>query len=202
MYALEQSRPARDFDQDFCLKLYDTYRNRVQHEDGLLSQRVSFLLTSQAFLLTPYVLSYTADRSKIADPKALDNLQRIIPIIGLISCLVALAGASAAAYAIALARSNYDSVPSDLKLKIPMPGIHSNRLIHTAGLAPAFGFITILFLVWLSFILRVDTFKDLVASISKNLTIIIGSVVLASICLYVGRIWGRKGSKRTPNASP
>jgi hypothetical protein len=73
---------------DYRLKLYQTYRTRIQNEEMLINQRVSYLLTSQAFLLAPYVLSYTSDINRIRVPAnlaAFAALQRKTETADLIS---------------------------------------------------------------------------------------------------------------------
>ena len=196
--ALENATPKHDFDEDYRLKLYETYRNRIQHEDTLLNQRINFMLGSQAILLAPYIISYTATVDKATDQKALQalqNLQFTVPYIGLGSCLIALTGAIGAAYAISKAKQDYDTVCSTnphLKMPVTMPGIHSNRVIHTMGLIPPFGFIGLLFTVWASFISKVDTFKENVALMLQWSPFVLGGVALLIAGILIGRYFKSK----------
>jgi len=182
--ALERARPAHDFNLDYNLKLYEAFRTRVQHEDGLLNQRINFLLSSNAFLLAPYVLSHTVDRSRILNTQALDNLQAIIPIIGVAACLVAFAGAGAAVHSIHQVRISYEELCENEKAPPILPGIESKPFIHLAGLIPAFGFIVILLLVWLSFIFNVDELKTMATNFSFNLIFVMGWIVLILFFFY------------------
>ncbi len=69
----------------------ESIRHRIEHEDNLISQRISWLVNSQAFLVTAYAISLNG--SLEAKPKgyldASQFLLRSIPITG-IACILLL----------------------------------------------------------------------------------------------------------------
>lgn len=189
-----------DFDEDYKLKIYEAYRNRIQHEDNLINQRISYLLVSQSFLLGPYVVSFTVNKQNVSDPQALYYLQLIVPVIGLAACLVTLAGIWAAVRAIRLARLNYGTLGEKLMLDcMPeskgnnfVPHLHSPRRIHYFGLVPPFGFAILLIIVWGIFLLGVHPFKGIAVTLSFIVGILFCVTVIVAIIWSLGYVKGRK----------
>ncbi len=65
-------------------------RRRLEHEDNLVNQRVSWILTSQAFLLTGYAILLNAPTTLRSELYARhqDLLMWLIPLSGIVTVLV------------------------------------------------------------------------------------------------------------------
>jgi hypothetical protein len=84
-------RPARMDDIPFYLHL----RSRVEHEDGLIVSRLSWLMASESFFFTAYAIALNG-------PPTRDHLRllTLIPLVAVISSAFFLAGIVAAVGAI------------------------------------------------------------------------------------------------------
>lgn len=75
------------------LERYQIFRNRIEHEDNLIMQRLSWLMASQSFLFTAYaIVTNGLSASPIASGNVfishLDTLARIIPAVSLLNSLL------------------------------------------------------------------------------------------------------------------
>lgn len=74
------------------VELYDAVRSQIEHEDNLVASRLSWLVSSQAFLFTAYaivtngLLSTPQIKDKLVASQQ-DFIFRVIPVLGLLSCL-------------------------------------------------------------------------------------------------------------------
>jgi hypothetical protein len=75
------------------LERYRVFRNRIEHEDNLIMQRLSWLMASQSFLFTAYAIvtngvstAPTAGTNLFVNHLA--TLARIIPIVAVINSLL------------------------------------------------------------------------------------------------------------------
>ena len=76
------------------LERYQVFRNRIEHEDNLIMQRLSWLMASQSFLFTAYAI---VTNGLSSGPLAgnvfishLNTLARIIPIVALLNSLLSI----------------------------------------------------------------------------------------------------------------
>ncbi len=79
---------------------YARYESRMEHEDMLISQRVSWLVSSQAFLLSPYVLLRSYPESPV--------IAYVIVAIGLVSALLTYISVAAGIHAMLRLKIAYD----------------------------------------------------------------------------------------------
>ncbi len=72
------------------LELYRTVRAQIEHEDNLVSQRLSWLLASQSFLFTAFAITLNGpSQSHFRSFESLsDLLIRLLEVVGLISALL------------------------------------------------------------------------------------------------------------------
>jgi len=75
------------------LERYRIFRNRIEHEDTLIMQRLSWLMASQSFLFTAFaIVTNGLSMGPIAGGNVfighLDTLARIIPVVALINSLL------------------------------------------------------------------------------------------------------------------
>src|SRR4051812_50213050 len=87
------------------LERYQLFRSRIEHEDNLIMQRLSWLMASQSFLFTAYAI---VTNGMTTSPTSggnvfvshLSTLARIIPIVALLNSLLILISILAALRAI------------------------------------------------------------------------------------------------------
>jgi len=138
---------------------YELFRQRMQHEDNLIGVRISWLVSSQAFLLTPYVLLYLkvvdiatarqiSDKFNVSDfLLSISLIEYIIVLIGLVSCALTIRSTAAAF------RSKVDMTFDFLQRHKPdgsfEPGIGLLRKEGVHGASAARGFPVTFAIVWL-----------------------------------------------------
>ena len=117
---------------------YQVIRARIEHEDGLTVNRLSWLVASQSFLFTAYALTLNGLASgregPMADRQAL--LCRLIPLIGVATTALIYAGLIASGRAqIWLRQLLQERVGDETQLGLPI--VHSPPSIVRLGhLAP------------------------------------------------------------------
>ncbi|HWH68259.1 MAG TPA: hypothetical protein VNT26_02700 [Candidatus Sulfotelmatobacter sp.] len=98
------------------LEWYQVFRSRIEHEDGLISQRLSWLVAAQSFLFTAYAIT-TNGLSSLGLKLSggfLDQarlLFRLIPIVALCTALLIYIGILAALKGIRELRQAYRAQP-------------------------------------------------------------------------------------------
>lgn len=75
------------------LECYHIFRNRIEHEDNLIIQRLSWLMASQSFLFTAYAIVTNGLTGLMAKNDnmlvhRLLTLEQIIPIVALLNSLL------------------------------------------------------------------------------------------------------------------
>ena len=93
------------------LERYQLFRNRIEHEDSLIIQRLSWLMASQSFLFTAYAIVTNGLTGSAANANAFVNrlltLIQIIPIVALLNSLLIAISIFAALMAIKQLRRSY-----------------------------------------------------------------------------------------------
>ena len=137
------------------LERYQIFRNRIEHEDNLIMQRLSWLMASQSFLFTAYAIVTNGLTTSPATGgnmfvNHLLTLARIIPVVALLNSLLILVSILAALKAIRELRHGYQHQPETLEV-IPL---QTSKIARTLGLsAPVL--LPLLFLsVWLFLLLQ------------------------------------------------
>jgi len=132
------------------LERYQVFRNRIEHEDNLIMQRLSWLMASQSFLFTAYAIVTNGMTTTPATGgnifvSHLSTLARIIPIVALLNSLLIAVSILAALKAILELRDAYRRQPEPLEI-IPLQTSKSARVLGLS--APVL--LPLLFLaVWL-----------------------------------------------------
>jgi hypothetical protein len=115
---------------------YALIRARLEHEDGLIVNRLSWLMASQSFLFTAYAIVLNG-LSSATTRSILDHhgrLIRLIPVVGIASSALISAGIVAATRAMAWLRRQFRlRVPDEAALGLPP--IQTPGPIAAAGLA-------------------------------------------------------------------
>ncbi len=106
------SAPAESPEKISPLERYQLFRSRIEHEDNLIMQRLSWLMASQSFLFTAYAIvsnGLTNSPAPGADVfvNHLTVLSRIIPIVALVNSLLILISILAALKGIRELRNEY-----------------------------------------------------------------------------------------------
>jgi hypothetical protein len=141
-----EDKPGRIGDADY----YKLIRARLEHEDGLIVNRLAWLMASQSFLFTAYAIVLNG----LATPAAQSILNhharliRLIPFVGIASSALISAGILAAIRAMAWLRGQFRSrVPDEAALGLPP--IQTPRSISMMGLAAPLILPGVFVVVWL-----------------------------------------------------
>jgi hypothetical protein len=124
--------------KDADVEFYHLVRRRIEHEDGLTVNRLSWLVASQSFLFTAYALTLNGlaagRESPMADRQAL--LCRLIPLIGVATTALIYAGLIASGRALVWLRALlHERVGDEARLGLPI--VHSPvGIVRLGQLAP------------------------------------------------------------------
>jgi ABC-type transport system involved in Fe-S cluster assembly fused permease/ATPase subunit len=115
------------------LERYQVFRNRIEHEDNLIMQRLSWLMASQSFLFTAYAIvtngmSTSSTTGGNIFVNHLQTLARIIPVVALLNSLLILVSILAALKAVRELRHGYQRQPEPFDL-IPLQTSKSARML-------------------------------------------------------------------------
>ena len=139
-------QPAQDLSVVEC---YNILRDQLQHEDNLITQRLSWLMGSQAFLFTAYAIVLNGpERPKNALIGSLQEyLLGTLPAVGLLSAVLIyvsiIAGATAMFNIYRLARNFCDDAA------VRFPPLRGRKLTRYMGFASPFLLPPIFIIVWL-----------------------------------------------------
>lgn len=139
-----------------ALTTYELIRRRIEHEDNLIVQRLSWLVGSQAFLYTAYaiILNGLATLPPGAAPRFVRHemfLFKLLPLVSIGTCALIYIGILAAVKAMAGLRATYRlSVGSEGSA---LPGIQVDRTLRRFGLSaplllPPF-FVAVWLVLWI-----------------------------------------------------
>lgn len=132
-----------------AVERYRILREQLQHEDGLTTQRLSWLMASQAFLFTAYAIAVNGpERAKNALIGARqDLLLGIIPAVGLLSTVLIYIGLIAGIMAMfsiqRLARGLFDGGEAS-----QFPPLQRGTLTRCMGLAAPLLLSPLFIVVW------------------------------------------------------
>jgi hypothetical protein len=119
------------------LEYYQLIRQRIEHEDNLVVQRLSWLVASQSFLFTAYAivlngLTASPPPAAAALMHQQARLSRLIPLVGILTCALIYVSIVAGVRAIGALRRRYRSrFPSD---ETDLPGIQTDGRTRALGL--------------------------------------------------------------------
>jgi hypothetical protein len=125
------------------LEVYRLIRSQIEHEDGLISQRLSWFIMSQSFLFTAFAI--TVANARPAPAGALDitvprlSLLAFIPLVAIASSLLIGVSLVAAVLALRNLRRHFRATPG-------ADGGHGLPPIHGAGATRVLGLIAPLLL--------------------------------------------------------
>jgi hypothetical protein len=137
------------------LERYQIFRNRIEHEDNLIMQRLSWLMASQSFLFTAYAIVTNGMTTSPATGgnlfvNHLLTLIRIIPVVALLNSLLILISILAALKAIRELRHAYQHQPGTFG-EIPLQTSKSARVL---GLSAPVLLPPLFLAVWLYLLLQ------------------------------------------------
>ena len=120
------------------LDFYHLIRRRIEHEDGLTVNRLSWLVASQSFLFTAYALTLNGlaagREGPMAERQAL--LCRIIPLIGVATTALIYAGLIASGRALVWLRALLHERVGD-ESRLGLPTVHSPAgIVRLGQMAP------------------------------------------------------------------
>ena len=120
-------------------------RQRIEHEDNLINQRLSALVGSQSFMLTAFAISLNAPKEFFSPHYVSVHrmLTHMLPVAGIASVLVLFVSMIGAVLALVGLRKMADKllIPDDLP-------IHSSMLVRWLGQAAVIGVPLIFLALW------------------------------------------------------
>jgi hypothetical protein len=127
----------------------DALRRRIEHEDNLVNQRLSWLVGSQAFLLTAFAISLNTvpDLKPAQYASANRTLVALLPYTGVACILILWLTLVGALWSMAVLRAQAG--------KITQPGdfpIHSRATIRWMGFAAPIAIPAVFLALWLTLI--------------------------------------------------
>jgi hypothetical protein len=123
--------PSSSDDRAYC----DSVRRQIEHEDGLVVNRLSWLMGSQAFLFTAYAIVVNgpaSPRSSVFMSKQ-DHLLSIIPFLGIACGVLIYAGVVGAT--VVMARLRADLEARTRETTIPARPIKGTPMTRALGMA-------------------------------------------------------------------
>ncbi len=137
--------PARMDDLAFAALL----RARIEHEDGLIVSRTTWLMASESFLYTAYAIALNGiTASGLTNMEHQARLLKLIPLIGIACSLMILIGILAAIRAMVWLRNLYRSRVAD-ESRLGLAPIQTPTPNVVAGLAAPVLLPVAFILVWL-----------------------------------------------------
>jgi hypothetical protein len=139
------------------LDYYNVIRSRIEHEDNLVVQRLSWLVASQSFLFTAYAIVTNGLASQPPPPACvrfssqLQLLYQLIPVVGTLTCTLIYISILAAVASMRRLRNSYHSRFGDDEKGVPPIMTHPPiRLFgHSAAVLLPLVFITIWLVIWM-----------------------------------------------------
>ena len=124
----------------------DALRRRIENEHNLVNQRLSWLVASQAFLLTAFAISLNAPTGAMRPDYARANhlLVSLLPYVGLACIFILWLTVAGAIWSMTELRARADAIiqPEDLP-------IYSRAAIRRLGLAAPVAIPGVFLLLWL-----------------------------------------------------
>ena len=130
---------------------YLLFRNRIEHEDNLIMQRLSWLVASQSFLFTAYAIALNGLISVPATATGpLVRLEKLllqlVPVVAVLTCSLIYASIIAAVKAIRALRESYRSPFVETKV---LPDVMAATPIRRLGLSAPLLLPLVFTVVWL-----------------------------------------------------
>ena len=137
------------------LERYQVFRNRIEHEDSLITQRLSWLMASQSFFFTAYAI---VTNGLTGAPVAgrglyishLDILARIIPSVALVNSLLICLSIFGALKAIRELRQEYQKHSPLLEII----SLQTSRVARRLGLSAPILLPPLFIAVWLYLLMQ------------------------------------------------
>jgi|HubBroStandDraft_3_1064219.scaffolds.fasta_scaffold185476_2 hypothetical protein len=127
----------------------EALRRRIEHEDNLVNQRLSWLVASQAFMLTAFAILLNAPLNSLIPPYYAANhlLVSLLPYAAIACVVIIWVTLAGAIWSMQLLRAKAASItlPNDIPVQSP-------RAIRSLGLVAPIGIPAIFLLLWVMLI--------------------------------------------------
>jgi hypothetical protein len=137
------------------IEYYRIVRGQLEHEDDLVSNRLSWFIASQSFLFTAYavIAINIANLTPAPEQNPRRVLLIVIPAVAAMTCLLTLIGIISGVMALHRLRKLYDHSPIR-PAHDPLPPVQGYRAIRWMGLAAPLLLPVIFMGVWLFLFIR------------------------------------------------
>ncbi len=131
----------------------DAVRRQIEHEDGLIVNRLSWLVASQSFLFTGYaiVLNGPVQTRNLVFTARQDMLLQVIPIVAMVSCVLIYLGVLGGLRVMSILHR--DMREKQFKPNGLRPPIQGTRLTLGLGMAAPVGLPPLFMAAWLILLL-------------------------------------------------
>ncbi|MGD1020861.1 MAG: hypothetical protein ABSA12_16240 [Verrucomicrobiia bacterium] len=140
------------------LEYYNVVRARIEHEDNLVVQRLSWLVASQSFLFTAYAIVTNGLASQPPPPGCLrfsaqlQLLYQLIPVVGTLTCGLIYVSILAAIASMRQLRNSYHSrFPDD---EHGLPPIMTRAPIRSFGHSAAILLPPLFIIIWFALLMH------------------------------------------------
>ncbi len=134
-----------------ALELYRMVRSQLEHEDNLVSQRLSWLLAAQSFLFTAYAISLNGP-IQLRIERIADRLTTLLPVVAL--CIAVLLWVTILGGIFAMRRLRTDFERRAAQLPGGVPPIQTRGGVLLAGQIGPLLVPPLFIVVWLFLLLR------------------------------------------------
>lgn len=124
---------------------YQVMRSQIEHEDNLVTQRLSWFITSQSFLFTAYAILLNGPAGP-PDPLR-SNLMHLIPLLAILVCILILSTIAAGLLAMKNLRQHFRRMSAGCTVA-PLPPVQGSRLTALMGQSPPAILPVLFLLVW------------------------------------------------------
>jgi hypothetical protein len=138
------------------LERYQVFRGRIEHEDNLVMQRLSWLMASQSFLFTEYAIVTNALTNSMGNNRGmifagrLSALEDLISIVSLLNRLLIFVSILAALKSIRELRREYRNQVGNLEGM----ALQTSRVTRLLGLSAPVILPFVFVMVWLFLLMR------------------------------------------------
>ena len=138
------------------LERYQVFRGRIEHEDNLVMQRLSWLMASQSFLFTEYAIVTNALTNSMGNNRGmifagrLSALEDLISIVSLLNRLLIFVSILAALKSIRELRREYRNQVGNLEGM----ALQTSRVTRLLGLSAPVILPLVFVMVWLFLLMR------------------------------------------------
>ena len=144
--------------QDALIAKFNLIAAQIRHEDGLIGQRISWLVISQSFLFGTFVALVVQKGVVGPAARAVKLLLILIPLVGVLAPVIVLVAVGAAIYAIAQWRAEHDRLSATPEARqLDWPDLTHQTSVEVLGHLLPIAIAVVLALAWAAIMIQMST---------------------------------------------